>query len=1197
MAETITTAGLITSFGNTPQANTDEYYYTEDSSSFIWLDVMSNDLGGKAKTLYSIDTDVNDLLQKDVVGVAELSALGAKISIGTDDGKVKVKYEPNGAFDYLAAGETATDTFQYAIRLANGALSWDTVTITITGTNDGPVLSDTSDPAAVAEALNASAQDLIAINGTFSVTDLDVGDTLTPSVVGGPVVKLDGLPFILPAGASALTAATAFTLTGATSNGGAVNIGYGYNPGAANLDFLRAGQSLTIIYQVKVNDGTTDSATQDVTFTITGTNDAPVLSDTTDPVAVLELGNASAQNLDPIVGSFAVSDLDVGDTLTASIVGSPVVKLDGVVFALPAGAAALTAAGAFSIAPLAQTSTGGAGTAIGYTYDPAAANLDFLRAGQSLTIIYQVKVNDGTTDSATQDVTFTITGTNDAPVLDGSKTPVLDSENQGSGAPSGTVGTLVSNLIDLNPPAGGLDNVTDQDNGAVTGIALTNVDTTNGTWFYSLNGGTTWIAVGTVTNASALLLAADANTRLYFQPNSGFSGTDTNAITFRAWDQTGSGIAGTKVDTTTNGGTTAFSAATDTANITINPTSIAPVVDLNGSAAGNNATFGYPSTIAPLVIASSATVADTDSATLVSLTATLTGQGDNATGFIKEILSLSAAAAAAAAGAGLTVSFTSTVTSGVLSITGTATTAIYQTILDGIQYADTKTGAHSDASTRIVTVVVNDGANDSIPVTVSISVAKPAGVAGEEINLALTDPTADASDRITFKVTGVPAGWTLNAGTLNADGSWSVITADPSALTVKAPSDYTGAVVLNVAASWTNADGTSGSAFIYDNVEVFAQGAPIFAVSAEDHLTGSSGADLFVFGQPISADTLHNFDAVADKIDLIGFDTIGGYGDLVIADDGQGNAIVSLGEGQSITVLGVSASALGADNFVFNVDPVMQNAGTMTISNGALMPLGGTVENTGTIALNGAGALTELEVVGNGLTLNGGGHLTLSDDDNNLIIGSAADAVLTNHDNLISGAGQLGGGQLTLVNAGTILADGAHALVIDTGAATVTNSGLLESTGTGGLIINSDVANTGNIWANGGDVAIHGNVTGSGDATISGTALLDLDGASDLDVLFADSGAQTLQLDALDQFTGTVTGFGIGDILDFADLGADATVLFTADADGSGGTLTVSNGSYASSVNLDGNYQAAGFTGSYQQGVGFVVTYDEAHIA
>ena len=76
---------------------------------------------------------------------------------------------------------------------------------------------------------------------------------------------------------------------------------------------------------MQVNDGTTDSGTQDVTFTITGTNDGPVLSDTTEPGGgASNCGNASAQNIAAITGSFSVTDLDVGDTLTPTIVGSPV---------------------------------------------------------------------------------------------------------------------------------------------------------------------------------------------------------------------------------------------------------------------------------------------------------------------------------------------------------------------------------------------------------------------------------------------------------------------------------------------------------------------------------------------------------------------------------------------------------------------------------------------------------------------------------------------------------------------------------------------------------------------------------------------------------------------------------------------------------------------------------------------------------
>ena len=68
------------------------------------------------------------------------------------------------------------------------------------------------------------------------------------------------------------------------------------------------------------------------------------------------------------------------------------------------------------------------------------------------------------------------------PVLDNSKSPALTAQNEDSGAPSGAVGTLVSNLVDFASPAGQVDNVSDVDSGALLGIAVTAADTTNGTW-------------------------------------------------------------------------------------------------------------------------------------------------------------------------------------------------------------------------------------------------------------------------------------------------------------------------------------------------------------------------------------------------------------------------------------------------------------------------------------------------------------------------------------------------------------------------------------------------------------------------------------------------------------------------------------------------------------------------------------------
>jgi ELWxxDGT repeat protein len=167
---------------------------------------------------------------------------------------------------------------------------------------------------------------------------------------------------------------------------------------------------------------------------------------------------------------------------------------------------------------------------------------------------------------------------NTAPVLNAAKSPLLTAEAEDSPTPVGAVGTLVSTLVDFAVPAGQVDNVADLDAGAKLGIALTGADTSNGTWFYSLNNGATWLAVGTVDNTEARLLAADAGTRLYFKPNADFNGTIATALTFRAWDQT-IGTNGGFVTTVANGGTTAFSTATDTVSLVITAVNDAPVLN------------------------------------------------------------------------------------------------------------------------------------------------------------------------------------------------------------------------------------------------------------------------------------------------------------------------------------------------------------------------------------------------------------------------------------------------------------------------------------------------------------------------------------------------------------------------------------------------------------------------------------------
>ncbi|WP_201455999.1 beta strand repeat-containing protein, partial [Bradyrhizobium macuxiense] len=470
----------------------------------------------------------------------------------------------------------------------------------------------------------------------------------------------------------------------------------------------------------------------------------------------------------------------------------------------------------------------------------------------------------------------------------------------------------------------------------------------------------------------------------------------------------------------------------------------------------------------------------------------------------------------------------------------------------------------------------------------------PAGVAGTPINLGLTNSSESPSGPITVTMTGVPTGWSLNEGTDNGNGSWTAQTGDPASLTLTPPASFTGATVLQVNETWANADGSTGSASVTDNVEAYAPGSPIFALSGDDHLTGGGGNDLFVFSQPIGNDTIDSFNVASDQIDLVGFG-ITSFSDVQanLADDANGNAVITIGNGETITLQGVSSAWLTASNFVFDQTPVTQNPATMSIGDGAILPLSGIINNTGTIGLNSTGDETDLELIQNGITLQGGGQLILSDNAQNVVFGTSSGVTLINVDNTISGAGQLGGGQLDLVNEATIDASGMKALVVDTGSNAIVNSGTLEATGSGGLVIDSAVQNSGNIWANGGNVDVTGVVTGSGTATISGAATLEFAAASAENTTFATGATGTLKLDQAENFTGTVSGFGAGDTLDFSDIsaGANLTVGYTANSAGTGGTLSISDGTHSASIALFGQFAAAGFQVGSDAGGGAMVTY------
>ncbi len=229
------------------------------------------------------------------------------------------------------------------------------------------------------------------------------------------------------------------------------------------------------------------------------------------------------------------------------------------------------------------------------------------------------------------------------------------------------------------------------------------------------------------------------------------------------------------------------------------------------------------------------------------------------------------------------------------------------------------------------------------------------------------------------------------------------------------------------------------------------------------------------------------------------------------------------------------------------------NKNSLSVSDGTALMLIGAIANFSTIAVNGAHASTAIGLDGN-VTLEGGGHIDLSQSNENYIFGSGT---LTNTDNVISGGGDIGNGTLVIHNAGTIEAEGPYALIVDTGANPFVNTGLLET--------------------NGGTLIVDSSATGGGHALING-GTLEFTAASDNDVSFG-GGTGMLALDQSQHFTGTISGFANRDQVDLGDIGFSAnTALSYIDNGSNGGTLSIGDGAHTASIALQGTYLASSFT-------------------
>ncbi|WP_223521416.1 beta strand repeat-containing protein, partial [Pseudomonas sp. GL-B-19] len=457
MASTTTTSGgTVTSFSNTPQAKDDVFSTTENMLGVMYWDVMSNDLGGNAKSLWSLDNAVSsstatkayapaDLLTQDTARAeaasSDTSKNGAKIWI-TSDGKVgydAATFSPEfkAQLQALAAGELLTDSFTYAIRLGNGTLSWATATVQFSGVNDGVTISMGAQAGMVTEDADttASATDTLTASGTIVFNDVDLSDThmATFAPVGGNATHLG--TFELSVVSEAANAA----------NG---SVQWTYNLSNAAAQYLAQGQTVTEAYLVTISDGHGSSVTQNVTITITGTNDAPTVT-----AAEVESGAVAEDGTTVTSGSFAFGDVDLADHAHVASVSTPSGALGTLV------------------ANVSDESTGDAVGSVGWTYTLSNGAAQYLAEGQTKTEVFTVTLTDDFGAAVTKDVTITITGSNDAPTVtaaeveSGAVAEDVTTVTSGSFAfgdvdladhahvasvstPSGALGTLVANVSD-----------------------------------------------------------------------------------------------------------------------------------------------------------------------------------------------------------------------------------------------------------------------------------------------------------------------------------------------------------------------------------------------------------------------------------------------------------------------------------------------------------------------------------------------------------------------------------------------------------------------------------------------------------------------------------------------------------------------------------------------------------------------------
>lgn len=166
-------SGVVIGTSNVPGQNNENPIAGDDTSA-------ANE-DGPTVTINVADLLTNDS-DPDNSGALSVVAVDASSSIGTvtlDTGAGTISYDPNGAFEAVAQGQTVVDVFQYTLDDSANGRATGNVNVTITGANDAPAVTGTA-------IINVDEGSTATNSGTYG--DIDSGSTVVLTTNVGNVV-------------------------------------------------------------------------------------------------------------------------------------------------------------------------------------------------------------------------------------------------------------------------------------------------------------------------------------------------------------------------------------------------------------------------------------------------------------------------------------------------------------------------------------------------------------------------------------------------------------------------------------------------------------------------------------------------------------------------------------------------------------------------------------------------------------------------------------------------------------------------------------------------------------------------------------------------------------------------------------------------------------------------------------------------